>query len=339
MKKSRSRLCDTFLLLLVTLLVLFIFTFYVPQALPKVNSASHTVTILKGMGVRSIGHLLKEKGIISGVPQFVFAAKFLGKEGDLQAGRYIFPERNSIASVLKRLTRGEGEYKKVTIPEGLTINEVAHRLKTDAAVDSLMFIRLASDTAYIHTLGIEAGCLEGYLFPSTYIVHWEMDPREVIVRMVEAFKMVFTPEYESRAQRLGFSIQEVLTLSSIIEREVMVQEERPIISAVFHNRLELGRALESCATVEYALGVHKSRLTEEDLQVQSPYNTYLYAGLPPGPICNPGKASIEAALYPADVDYLYFVSEGNGRHIFSRSLEEHVRAKRRVKKSSSNVTN
>ena len=128
------------------------------------------------------------------------------------------------------------------------------------------------------------------------------------------------------------TVHEVMILASIIEREVKIPEERPMISAVFHNRLNLGRALESCATVEYVLGMHKPRLSQEDLQVPSPYNTYLHRGLPPGPICNPGEAAIRAALYPADVDYLYFVSEGNGRHIFSRSLEEHVRAKHRVRR-------
>ncbi|UCE18014.1 MAG: endolytic transglycosylase MltG [Gemmatimonadota bacterium] len=295
-----------------------------------------TVVVSKGMDVRSIGSLLEKEGIISGKLQFLLAVKFFGKEENLQAGRYTFPERNSIISVLNRLVQGEVAYEKVTLPEGLTAEEVAHRFKVAAAIDSQTFLHVIADTGFIRTLELRTHNLEGYLFPSTYMVYWEMDPREIIAGMVEAFKRVFSSEYEVRAEELGLSVREVLTLASIIEREVMVPEERPIISAVFHNRLKLGRALESCATVEYALGIHKPRLTEEDLQVQSPYNTYVYAGLPPGPICNPGKASIEAALYPADVDYLYFVSEGNGRHIFSRSLEEHTRAKWRVRRNTRN---
>lgn len=332
-RSARSHLREAVLLLLLTILVLSLFTFYVPQSLPGPNFSSKTVTILKGMTVRSIGRTLKEKGIISGVPQFVLAAKLWGKEGSLQAGRYSFPAQNSLFSVLKRLTRGEIQYEQVTIPEGLTVHGVAHRLQTEAAVDSQKFIHLVNDTPFISSLGIEAESLEGYLFPSTYTVHWEMDAAELIRQMVGTFKRVYDKSCEMRAQELGFSLQEILTLASIIEKEVKVAEERPAISAVFHNRLKLGRALESCATVEYALGVHKPRLSEEDLQVQSPYNTYLHTGLPPAPICSPGKASIEAALYPADVDYLYFVSAGNGHHIFSRTLEEHARAKRRVKRA------
>ena len=333
-----SRLWEALLLLLIALFVLFLFTFYVPQPLFGPHSPSHMVTIPKGMSVRSIGHLLKDEGVILSVPYFVMAARLWGHEGTLQAGRYSFRGKNSIVSVLRQLTRGEVRYERVTIPEGLTLREAAQRLQTEAAVDSETFVRLATDTAFVRSLGIGAETLEGYLFPNTYAVHWGMDARDVIVTMVDVFKNMCGERCETRAEELGFSLHDVLTLASIIEREVMVPEERPIISAVFHNRLKLGRALESCATVEYALGFHKQRLSEDDLNVQSPYNTYLHNGLPPGPICSPGAASIEAALSPADVDYLYFVSEGNGRHIFSRSLEEHTRAKRRVKRALQGVS-
>ena len=333
MKSTQLYLLESIVLLLSAILFLFLFTFYIPQPLlPKAQYESRLCTIHTGMGVREIGSVLKAQGVISGIPQFVLAAKVWGIEGDLQAGRYSFPERNSLASVLKQLTRGEIEYERVTIPEGLIAHEIASILQAEAAIDSQSFVQLTRDTSFIRTLHIDSDALEGYLFPSTYMIYWEMNPKEVIQKMVDAFHMIFNEEFQARTSELGFSVQEVVTLASIIEREVGVPEERSIISAVFHNRMRLGRALESCATVEYALGLHKSRLTDEDLQVQSPYNTYLYTGLPPGPICNPGQASIEAALYPADVDYLYFVSKGNGRHIFSRSLEEHVRAKWRVKR-------
>lgn len=336
MNHIRAHLLETVSLVFFPLFLLFLFTFFVPQSNSIDDTRPQTVVISRGMGVRSIGSLLEEKGIIPGVLQFIIAAKITGKEETLQAGRYTFPGRNSIVSVLNRLAQGEVEHEKVTVPEGLTVREIAHRLHREAGVDSQVFVHLTGDGGFIRSLGVEVENLEGFLFPSTYMVHWEMDPKEVIGKMVDALRMVFSEKYAARAQELGFSVQQVLTLASIIEREVMVPEERSIISAVFHNRLKLGRALESCATVEYALGIHKPRLSEEDLAVRSPYNTYLHPGLPPGPIGNPGQASIEAALYPADVDYLYFVSEGNGHHIFSRSLEEHARAKRSIRRKIQN---
>jgi UPF0755 protein len=294
------------------------------------------VTIPKGMDVRSIGTLLHERGIISHEELFVLVARLWGKDGALQAGQYAFPPQNSLVSVLDRLSRGEVHSIQVTIPEGLTVHEIGHRLKKAAVVDSSALVRLCGDGDFIRSLNIDASHLEGYLFPNTYMIFWEMVPEEAIKFMVEAWHGVFTEEFREKAEQLEMTVHEVMTLASIIEREVMHPEERTIISGIFHNRLKLNRALESCATVEYVLGEHKPRLTQEDLQVPSPYNTYLHRGLPPGPICNPGQAAIHAALYPDDVDYLYFVSQGNGRHIFSKSLEEHVRAKHRVRREMRN---
>jgi UPF0755 protein len=338
-KFLRYHLRDCLFLLLAAILVLAFFTFFLPQPSSDPNSESTTVTISKGMSVRSIGLLLQEQGVIRNARIFVLAAKVWGKEGTLQAGRYSFSSRNSLVSLLSQLSQGRVHSVGVTIPEGLTVHEIAHRFKEQADVDSAAFIGLVHDENFIRSLGIDADHLEGYLFPNTYMVYWEMDPKATLTMMVEAFWTVFTEALKVRAGDLGMSVHQSVTLASLVEREVKVPEERAIISAVFHNRLKLGRALESCATVEYALGVHKPRLTEEDLKAPSPYNTYLHPGLPPGPICSPGKAAVEAALYPADVDYLYFVSEGNGRHIFSRSLEEHTRAKHRVRREARNRKN
>jgi UPF0755 protein len=333
MKFTTLRAAEVVILLLFTVVLIWLFSFHIPHSIPDHEEKSQIVVIPPGRSVRNIGLILKEKGIISHAPLFVVAVKLWGKEGSLQAGRYTFPPRNSIASVIRKLTEGEMEYARVTIPEGLNAYEMAGKFQAEAGIDSQRFIDLVHDLPFIKSLGIEADALEGYLFPNTYIVYFEMDPGDVIKRMTDAFRTVFTEKDTLRARELGFTVEEVLTLASIIEKEAKLSLERPVISAVYHNRLKLGRPLEADPTVQYALGIHKPRLLEEDLKVKSPYNTYLHAGLPPGPICSPSRASIEAALYPAKVDYLYFVAQGDGGHAFSHSLEQHVQAKFRAKRA------
>ena len=173
--------------------------------------------------------------------------------------------------------------------------------------------------------------LEGYLFPETYFLDPDATEEEVIERMVAQLREVFADSLYPRLDHIGLTFHEAITLASIVEREAAVAEERPIISQVFQRRLRLNRLLESCATVEYALGVHKKRLTNRDLKVESPFNTYRHRGLPPGPIGNPGAAALLATLYPAETDYLYFVARGDGRHAFSRTHTEHARAKRSIR--------
>jgi len=175
---------------------------------------------------------------------------------------------------------------------------------------------------------VEEKKLEGYLFPETYFVNYDISEEQIIEIMVDQFNKVFTKELEERGKEFNFARRDVIILASIIEKEAAKEEERPLISAVFHNRLKKRWYLESCATVQYALGKHKNRLTYKDLKVDSPYNTYAHFGLPPGPICNPGFGSIEAALYPADSDLMFFVAEGEGTHRFSKYYQKHLKVQK-----------
>ncbi|MFC1545772.1 endolytic transglycosylase MltG, partial [Gemmatimonadota bacterium] len=222
----------------------------------------------------------------------------------------------------------------VTIPEGLRAHEVAGIISREAEVDSAAFMALVSDSTFIAQVlprdadGYLPGTLAGYLLPETYNIYYQMPAEMAATLMVEHFLALWDIELAAAAAVKGLTRHEVITFASIIEREAASADERPLISAVFHNRLDSGMRLESCATVLYALGRFKRRLYERDLAVDSPYNTYLNRGLPPGPIANPGAASLRAVVDPADSDFLYFVARGDGTHTFSRTYAEHLRAKR-----------
>jgi len=180
-------------------------------------------------------------------------------------------------------------------------------------------------------MGVNAPTLEGYLFPNTYNLYWGMKEEEIAKLMVDELFMIITPDLRARAKEIGLSLHQALTLASLIEKETGAAQERPLISAVFHRRLKMGMPLQCDPTVVYILSPLNRPLTKSDLKVKSPCNTYLHPGLPPGPICNPGLASIKAALWPAQTDYLYFIAQGDGSHIFSRTNREHINARRRVR--------
>ncbi len=231
--------------------------------------------------------------------------------------------------VLDALVKGQAKQHLVTIPEGYTLSQIAQLLEDLNLVEKKGFLQKASSPAFINVLGLSevAGTtLEGYLFPDTYHVFREMDPEEVIQMMIHQFKKVFGPDLVHRASELGISEKDAVILASIIEKETSLPEEKPLISAVFHNRLKRNIPLQSDPTVIYGIKNFDGNLTKEHLLKQTPYNTYIVAGLPPTPICNPGKESLLAALYPAPVPYLYFVSKNDGSHYFSSEIEEHNRA-------------
>jgi UPF0755 protein len=259
-------------------------------------------------------------------------AKFTGSDRALRAGHHNLRGNMSTLAVIRELTRGGTLTEDVTIPEGLTSEKIASILARRIGIDSTGFIQLVNDPELCNELGVEALNLEGYLFPNTYNFHRNEGERFVIEKMVGEFQRVFGEDFRVRATELGISVHQAVTLASIIEKESGDHEERKIISEIFHRRLKIGRALESCATVEYALGMHKERLSYDDLRVKSPYNTYINRGLPPGPISNPGYSSIFAALYPAETGYLYFQARGDGKNVFSRSISEHSSIKRELRR-------
>jgi UPF0755 protein len=298
--------------------------------------AEQQVVIQRGAGVSEIGRTLHGHGLIKRPFLFALAAKAYGLEHRVKAGKYALDGGMSTVAILKKLALDSRIAQQVTIPEGLARAEIASLLYREDVADSTAFMRATKDSALCKAIAALGALsdppphLEGYLFPDTYEVFWDPDPRSVIQRMLTRFAEVFSDSLRAEAQKQGFSVHQIVTLASLIDKEAKLPEERPWISAVFHRRLREGMLLQADPTVQYALGTYRKRLCEQDLQVDSPYNTYLYGGLPPGPICSPGLASIVAAVYPADVPYLYFVARGDGSHAFSETLKDHLAAKREI---------
>jgi len=294
-----------------------------------VSSRRIEVKVEPGVTMSAVERMLEEKGLLRHPAVFRFMAKLTGRERDLKAGRYLFDGSESAADILRKLSRGEVSYKRVVIPEGLMVKEVAGIVSAELGVDSLAFYELAFDSTIVSTLGLNAPSLEGYLFPDTYLFEWPVGEMDVLARMVRRFMEVYKRYIKAKADSLGMSMNEVVTLGSIIQAEAQYDSEMPRISAVYHNRLKLGWRLEADPTVAYALGGARRPLSYRDLRIDSPYNTYRRKGLPPGPICNPGLNALRAAVNPLKgCRDLYFVADGSGRHIFTRTLKEHLKAKR-----------
>jgi UPF0755 protein len=234
--------------------------------------------------------------------------------------------------LIDALTAGRGIEHSVTIPEGLALRDIVPLLArtTGAPVESLWVA--ARDSATRRRLKIPTPDLEGYLFPDTYRFMYGTGAREAVRELVRRFENVWQPAWDARAAELGMTRHEILALASIVEKEARLAEERPVISAVYHNRLRQGMPLQADPTVQYAIGEHRTRVLYKDLKIDSPYNTYRNRGLPPGPIASPGRASIEAALYPANVPYRYFVAHPDGHHEFRVTFEEHTAARRLVQR-------
>lgn len=297
-------------------------TFYTP---PSDRPESRTVVIERGLSFRMIAEKLEGAGVVRDADSFSFAARILGAYTKVKAGEYEFTTNMTPIEVLEYLVKGKIKRYIVTVPEGYSVREIAKALEEAGLVQKDLFIARALDPAFARSLGLAGPTLEGYLFPDTYVFNKGMSADEMIARMAERFRMVFA-EFESEAERKGMSARKVITLASIIEKETGEPSERNLISAVFHNRLKKGIKLQSDPTVIYGIPAFDGNIKKQHLSMKSPYNTYVIFGLPPGPIANPGKEAISAALRPAEADYLYFVSKNDGTHQFSRSLREHNRA-------------
>lgn len=303
-----------------------------PVCLSPSNSQIVTVNIDKGSTLPEIGQILADKKVIRSSRFFVVYGRFTGQDKKMQAGTYQISNNMSMKEIIECISSGKVASYRLVIPEGYTVVQIEDLLVQKGIADRECFQKaLGADYPFSFLEGIPGTGperLEGFLFPATYELRPGMSEEEIINKMLQEFQTVFTPELQQRAEKMGLSIREVVTLASIVEREAKVEQERPQIAAVFLNRLEQGLRLESCATVQYILGEQKETLTNKDIQNTSPYNTYLHTGLPPSPIANPGLSSIKAVLYPADVDYLFFVAKGDGSHHFSNTFREHQEAAR-----------
>ncbi|KNZ70200.1 aminodeoxychorismate lyase [Thermincola ferriacetica] len=304
------------------------------------HGAEIKLTVPTGATTGQIADLLKEKGLIKNSFIFRVYARLHRFDGKLKAGNYTLNTSMSLPQIMSKITGGSVEYITFTIPEGFNTRQIADRLAAKNLINKEVFFDLVAngdfDYDFLNGLPNNEKRLEGYLFPDTYKVTATTTEREIIDMMLARFAREATPEFRQKAQKLGLTLHQAVTLASIVEREAKVDKERPKVAAVFLNRMKKGWKLESCATVQYALGQPKARLLNKDLQIDSPYNTYKYSGLPPTPIASPGRASLQAAVNPANVDYLFFVVSQDGRHVFSRTLAEHNRAKAKYIKETFN---
>jgi UPF0755 protein len=281
------------------------------------------VEIPVGQPFKKTTQILFKSNIINRPFKFNLFARLKGFDKQLKAGEYVLCACMSPLQILEKLVKGEVKLYKITIPEGFNIYQIAELIDGTGLDNKAKFIEAASDANLVRKYGIDAETFEGYLFPETYYFPKNSTPESIIASMVKQFWLVFGTTWQQRSKELGFSVHQIVTLASIIEKETSTPAERPLISSVFHNRLKLKMRLESDPTVIYGLKDFDGNLKREHLETATPYNTYKAAGLPAGPIANPGKASLEAALYPADTQFMYFVSKKNKTHQFSTNLEDH----------------
>lgn len=286
------------------------------------------VEIPSGAGPALIGRRLSEAGVVRDELSFRVALWRSGQARRLQAGEYRFDTPMSAREVVDRIARGDVYLRPITFREGLTIRQMSEVFERAGFGTAEDFITAAGQGALVHDIDPDAPDLEGYLFPSTYALPRRATADQLVQRMVSAFRSALTPDLVERAAERGLSVRELVTLASLVEKETAKPDERTTVSGVYTNRLRIGMGLQCDPTVIYALeraGLYDGNLTRQNLRFDSPYNTYRYAGLPPGPIAAPGRASLEAAATPADVPYFYFVSRNDGSHVFSVTYEEHTR--------------
>jgi len=314
--------------LLVVLLFVLDFYHYATSPVNRLPGVK-TIEIPKGSGFLRITKILDEAGLVRNRPYFWVLA--LGKKTTqhIRAGEYELGSNLSPTEILDKLVRGEIRGYYVTLPEDITVSEVAQRLAAYKLINEQGFMTLATDRTFLDSLGVEGNSVEGYLYPDTYLLDRSMATEEIIRMIVRRFWKKVTPDLRQRAEEIGLTLTEWVTLASIIGKESGNSDEKALISAVFHNRLKLGMKLQSDPTTVYQLepaGAPIKTVRKEDLRSVTPHNTYRINGLPPSPIANPGIDSLRAALYPADVKYLYFVAKNDGSHQFSSSFEAHNRA-------------
>jgi UPF0755 protein len=327
MTKLRRALIDTSVAILVTVAVIvtasalwFRNAVYGDRTLPQ---AQTHVVIPSGATFSDVVGVLQARGVLAHPIAFRILARMRNNEGDVKAGEYAFAPHQTSDQILRKLVAGANQVAVwVTIPEGFTAHEVAQTLADRKLGDAAAY-----DNVFLHD-GIDIDghrtpSLEGYLFPSTYLMPVDVTPPAAAKLLTDQFRKELPPDADARAKALGRTIPEVVTIASLVEREAKADDERALMAGVYYNRLQRGMPLEVDATIEYIFPEHHALITKRDLAIDSPYNTYLRTGLPPTPIANPGKASLDAAFDPRASDYLYYVYKGDGHHAFARTLAEH----------------
>ena len=301
----------------------------------SVTAEDQLFIVPSGASIKEVAELLEEKGIIESALIFRLFMKMEYRDASIKAGEFKFEPPVTVRSAALKLVEGKVYYHRVTVPEGLDWQETAGAISAQGFGSAEEYLELIASPRLVRDLDPDAGNLEGYLFPETYFVTRDTSPKEIIALMVDRFRKNWTEEFQEQALSLGMSIREVITLASLIEKETSLQAERRLVSSVFHNRLAQGIKLACDPTVIYAVKLVKpwdGIINRSDLQLDSPYNTYIYPGLPPGPIANPGIDSIRAALFPEKSDFLFFVSRNDGSHIFSEKYSDHALAVRKYQR-------
>ena len=298
---------------------------------PAEVGSSHEVVInvSQGQSVKTTANMLYQESIVKSPLKLVWIARLEGYDKRLKAGEYLFSAGMSPRRILEIMVKGEVKLHKLTVPEGYNTYQIADLVAQAGLASKADFIRAATDAALVRKMGLDAETFEGYLFPDTYYFPKDVSVEKILSTMIQRFRDIFLPDWRERAKDLGFTVNQVVTLASIIEKETGAPFERALISSVFHNRLKRKMRLESDPTVIYGVQNFSGNLTREHLKTATPYNTYQIRGLPAGPIANPGRASLEAALYPEETAYIYFVSKKDSTHYFSTNLKDHNRAVRK----------
>jgi UPF0755 protein len=309
---------------------LFLGAYWYSNGLEAVGPGDEKTVVVKvgpGMTTGDIAGILAERNLIRNKNVFLIAAKRSGLDTSLQAGEYALSRNMDVRQMIEIIAKGKTVYSQFTVPEGWTVEQIASMLEEKGLARKDRFLALAQKYSPFDKEPSRPDVkyrAEGFLFPETYRISKGASEEEILQMMAKEFSLRFTPELQAKARAAGLTPYEAIVMASLIEREVQLAKERPMVARVFLNRIKLEMPLQSCATIQYILGYPKEDLTIADTQLPSPYNTYLHPGMPPGPVANPGISSIQAALNPSDGDWLYFVVDGKtGGHRFSRTLSEH----------------
>jgi UPF0755 protein len=314
-------------LIAVSVIILCVIYVFIQLLTPlPIGKKNLEIEIPKGATFRQAAEIFSKHGVLRDKNLFLFIGRISRIDRKIRAGYYSLYSSMNTLDLLRVLRKGQIIEYEVTVVEGDSLREIADKLSEKGIMDKDDFRRLSSDEDFLSSYNITAPTFEGYLFPDTYKIPKGMDPEDAIGMMINKMSEKFSGKLAERAAEIGFSEREVLTLASIIEKEAVTDAERPLISAVYHNRLRKRMLLQADPTAIYGVKDSREKITAEDVRRKTPYNTYRIKGLPPGPIASPGMKSIVAALYPANVPYLYFVSNNDGTHHFSVTAEEHEKA-------------